>query len=104
MNNVYSCRKTAKCLDENINYMWLSGGQYPSFSTINRFRSERLKNHINQLFSQVVLMLVDMGQISLDVSYIDGTKLESVANKYSFVWRKSVEKNKDHTEKLWGKD
>lgn len=39
-------------------------------------------------------MLVDMRQISLDVSYIDGTKLESVANKYNFVWRKSVEKNK----------
>lgn len=94
MNNVYSCRKISKCLDENIHYMWLSGGQYPSFSTVNRFRSERLKKHINRLFSQVVLMLVDMGQVSLDVSYIDGTKLESVANKYTFVWRKSVEKNK----------
>lgn len=94
MNNIYSCRKIAKCLDENIHYMWLSGGQYPSFSTINRFRSERLKNQINQLFTQVVFMLVDLGQISLDVSYIDGTKLESVANKYTFVWRKSVEKNK----------
>ena len=96
MNNVYSCRKIAKCLDENIHYMWLSGGQYPSFSTINRFRSERLKNQINQLFTQVVFMLVDLGQISLDVSYIDGTKLESVANKYTFVWQKSIEKTKQN--------
>ena len=40
------------------------------------------------------ILLVDMGQISLNVSYLDGTKIESVANKYTFVWRKSVEKNK----------
>lgn len=94
MNNIYSCRKIAKALDENVHFMWLSGKQYPSFSTINRFRSERLKNQINTLFKQVVLLLVDMGQISLNVSYLDGTKIESVANKYTFVWRKSVEKNK----------
>ncbi len=41
-------------------------------------------------------MLVDLGQISLDVSYIDGTKLESVANKYTFVWQKSIEKTKQN--------
>ena len=67
MNNIYSCRKIAKALDENVHFMWLSGKQYPSFSTINRFRSERLKNQINTLFKQVVLLLVDMGQISLNV-------------------------------------
>ena len=39
-------------------------------------------------------MLVDMGYLSLDVIYVDGTKLESRANRYTFVWRKSVEKNK----------
>jgi len=100
MNNVYSCRKIARLLEENIHYMWLSGSQYPSFNTINRFRSEHLKDSINNLFTQVVLMLVDLGQVSLDVSYIDGTKIESVANKYTFVWKKSVEKNR---EKLQGK-
>jgi transposase len=94
MNNVYSCRKIARLMEENIHYMWLSGSQYPSFNTINRFRSEHLKDSINSLFTQVVLLLVDLGQVSLEVSYIDGTKIESVANKYTFVWKKSVEKNK----------
>ncbi len=94
MNNVYSCRKIEKSLNENIHYMWLSGGQYPSFNTINRFRSEHLKDYINYLFSQVVLMIAGLGYVSLDVSYIDGTKIESVANKYTFVWRKTTEKNK----------
>lgn len=94
MNNIYSCRKIERLLQENVHYMWLSGKQYPSFSTINRFRSEHLKECVNNLFVQVITILVDLGQLSLEVQYIDGTKIESVANKYTFVWRKSVEKSK----------
>lgn len=94
MNNIYSCRKIGKQLLENIHYMWLSGNQTPDFRTINNFRSLHLKGTINQLFTQVVLMLVEMGYISLQAVYIDGTKMESRANRYTFVWRKTVEKNK----------
>ena len=100
MNNIYSCRRIASLLDRDFHYMWLSGGQTPSFSTINRFRSEHLKEAVNDLFVQVVMKLVEAGQLSLDVQYIDGTKIESVANKYTFVWKKTTEKNK---EKLEGK-
>lgn len=98
MNNVYSCRKISSIMEYHIHYMWLSGGQYPSYCTINRFRSKRMKEHVNRLFVQVVMVLVEMGQISLDVQYIDGTKIESVANKYTFVWRKSTETNKKKLE------
>jgi len=91
LNNIYSCRKIEKVMQENIHYMWLSGQQYPSFSTINRFRSEHIKNCINDLFVQVVELLVELGYVSLEVQYIDGTKIESVANKYTFIWKKSVE-------------
>ena len=94
MNSVYSCRRIAELLDRDFHYMWLSGGQTPSFSTINRFRSERLKDAVNSLFVQVVMKLVAAGQVSLDVQYIDGTKIESAANRYTFVWRKSTERNK----------
>ena len=41
-----------------------------------------------------MLLLVERGFVSLDVEYIDGTKIESKANKYTFVWRKTVEKNR----------
>ena len=58
------------------------------------FRSLRLKETINKIFTQIVLMLVEMGYLSLDVIYVDGTKLESRANRYTFVWRKTIEKNK----------
>jgi transposase len=94
LNNIYSCRKIEKQNLENIHYMWLSGQQEPDHNTINRFRSSHLKDTINQIFTQVVLLLVDMGYLSLDVLYTDGTKMESRANRYTFVWRKSVEKNK----------
>jgi len=94
LNNIYSCRKIEKHNLENIHYMWLSDMQTPDHNTINTFRSSHLKNTINQIFTQVVLLLVDMGYLSLDTVYVDGTKLESRANRYTFVWRKTVEKNK----------
>lgn len=94
LNNVYSCRKIETQLEQNIHYIWLSGDQHPNFRTINNFRSLRLKGSIHKLFVQVVFMLVEMGYITLREVYLDGTKIESKANKYSFVWRKSVEKNK----------
>jgi len=94
LNNLYSCRKIAHAMEENIHYMWLSGKQFPKYNTINNFRSLHLKDAVNGLFTQVVLMLVDMGYLTLKEQYIDGTKMESRANKYTFVWKKSVEKNK----------
>jgi hypothetical protein len=67
----------------------------PDYRTINLFRSKRLANGIfEDLFSQVVELLNSEGLVSLQVQYIDGTKIESAANKYTFVWRGSVEKNK----------
>lgn len=99
LSNIYSCRKMEAALKESIHYMWLSGRQFPKHSCINDFRSKRLKEHINSLFTQVVFMLVDLGYISLDVQYIDGTKIESSANRYTFVWRKSVERYKSNLEK-----
>ena len=93
MNNIYSCRKIEKAVQRDIHYIWLAAQERPDFVTINRFRN-RVKKEINNIFTQVVLVLADKGFITLDVEYIDGTKIESKANKYTFVWRKSVEKNR----------
>ncbi len=93
MNNIYSCRKIEKRLLRDIHFIWLAGYNKPDFITINRFRN-RVKNEINNIFTQLVLILADKGFVSLDVEYIDGTKIESKANKYTFVWRKTVEKNR----------
>ena len=93
MNNIYSCRKIEKSVRRDVHYIWLAAQERPDFVTINRFRN-RVKNEINNIFTQTVLLLADRGFISLDVEYIDGTKIESKANKYTFVWRKTVERNR----------
>ena len=92
MNNIYSCRKIEKLLLRDIHYIWLAGHEHPDFITINRFRN-RVKKEINEVFTQTVLLLSSKGFIRLNVEYIDGTKIESKANKYTFVWRKTVERN-----------
>ena len=94
LNNIYSCRKIERQLQENIHYMWLSGEATPNFRTINNFRGQKLKNKIQQLFADMVRLMNEMGFVSLDVQYVDGTKIEAASNRYSFVWRGSVEKNK----------
>ena len=93
MNNIYSCRRIESLLKRDIHFIYLAGYEQPDFITINRFRN-RVKKEINNIFTQVVLVLAAKGLISLDVEYIDGTKIESKANKYTFVWKRTVEKNR----------
>ncbi len=105
LNNIYSSRKIEAAIKENIHFMWLSAMKRPDHHTINRFRSERLKNHIKEVFTQVVLLLMDAGHVDLKAVYTDGTKIEANANKYTFVWAKSIETNKKkmkaQLEELW---
>ena len=93
MNNIYSCRRIEQSLKRDIHYIWLAGYEKPDFITINRFRN-RVKAEIDNVFTQLVLILAERGFISLEVEYIDGTKIESKANKYTFVWKKTVERNR----------
>lgn len=94
LNNIYSGRMMERKLSEDLPLMWLSGMSRPDFRTINMFRSMRLRDSFDSIFTQTVRFLCDQGLLSLEEQYIDGTKIESVANKYTFVWRGSVEKNK----------
>ena len=64
--------------------MWLSGNSTPDFRTIMISVAKRLKEHIKSLFSAIVLLLQESGYVSLDVQYIDGTKVESASNRYTF--------------------
>src|SRR5690606_20089913 len=88
LNNVYSSRRIEAAVKENIHFMWLAGMKRPDHNTINRFRGQRLKKHIKEVFTQVVLLLMEAGHVDLKAVYTDGTKLEANANKYTFVWGK----------------
>jgi len=105
LNNVYSSRRIEAAVKENIHFMWLSGMAQPDHHTINRFRSERLRNILKEVFAQIVLLLVESGHVSLKEIYTDGSKIESVANRYTFVWGKSIKNNrekiKQQLKELW---
>lgn len=94
MNGLYSSRKIEKACLRDINFMWLlEGEKAPDHTTINSFRKDRLGGCMEELFYQFVKALHEIGEINYENIFIDGTKIEANANKYTFVWRKAVEKN-----------
>ncbi len=92
--HIYSCRKIAKALREDLPFMWLSGMSRPDFNTVNRFRSEYFRNTMEDIFSQVLLFLEAEGYIDLKNYFVDGSKFEANAGKYTYVWRKNTERYK----------
>src|SRR5690625_2739563 len=105
MDNIYSSRKIEKAMRENINFMWLSANQVADHNTIARFRSKRLKGSFKDIFKQVVLLLAAEGLVNLKELYTDGTKIESVAGRYTFVWGNAIKTRKEkisqQLEELW---
>jgi len=88
---IYTSRQIAKAVREQIPFMWLSGGNRPDFRTLNLFRSSRLSGTIEDIFTSIMKLLVESELVSLDDYFLDGTKIEANANRYSFVWKKSTE-------------
>lgn len=86
---IYSSRQIAKAVRENVNFLWLSGGNQPDFRTINHFRGERMKDVIEEVFTAVLEMLVEEGYVKLENYFVDGTKVEANANRHKVVWAKS---------------
>ncbi|WHS05091.1 IS1182 family transposase (plasmid) [Ligilactobacillus salivarius] len=89
----YSGRKIELMLEENIPMRWLARDNHYSYHTINNFRSSSHASElIKQSFVYFSLALKDHDLIKDDAVFIDGTKIEADANKYSFTWKKSVQK------------
>lgn len=105
MNNIYSSRKLEEAVKSNIHFMWLAGMRKPDHNTINRFRGKRLQHTLKPIFDQVVLMFYDQGLLNLKDLYTDGTKFEANANRYSFVWGKTIKTSRERIVKqlneLW---
>ncbi|WP_163980425.1 transposase, partial [Paenibacillus alvei] len=75
-------------------FMWLAARQRPDFRTINRFRSERMRGVLEKIFTSILGFLIEEKYIKLEHYFVDGTKIEANANKYTFVWGKAVAKHK----------
>ena len=93
MEGVRAPRQIQKCCKRDINYIWLlNGAAAPEFNHFERFRRDHLSKCGDELLSQLVRKLKELGEIRFEHLFVDGTKIEANANKYSFVWKKSVTK------------
>ena len=94
MNGYYSSRNIESACKRDINFMYLlEGAHAPDHATIARFRSLHFAPFAKNILAQMTHILADNAEISFQNIFIDGTKLEAAANKYTFVWKKAVTKN-----------
>ena len=94
MNGIFSSRDIEKACKRDINFMYLLEGMpVPDHATLARFVSLHLSLCSKDLLSEVTSYLHSLGEISGKTIFIDGTKIEAYANKYTFVWKKTVTKN-----------
>lgn len=105
ITNIYSSRKMEEGIKSNIYMVWLCGNCEPDHNTINRFRSKKVAPVLKDIFKQIVLLLADEGLVSLKEAYVDGTKIEANANRYTFVWGNAIKTNRERMVKqmdeLW---
>ena len=94
MNRIYSSRDIRKACKRDINFMYLLEGMpAPDHATIARFISLHFSACAKVLLAQMSDLLYLLGEISGKTIFIDGTKIESAANKYTFVWKRAITKN-----------
>ena len=91
--HLYSSRRIEDACRNRVDVIWLLGDEpVPDHSSIARFK-QRCAEEIEDLFYQYVRLLEAQGETDHEVVFIDGTKLESRAGRYTFCWRGTVEKN-----------
>ena len=94
MNGDFSSRSMETRCRRDINFMYLlEGATVPDHATFARFRSLHFAVCSKRIFAESANFLYQLGEISGDAIFIDGTKIEANANKYTFIWKKAVTKN-----------
>ena len=95
-NGYLSLRNIEKSCKTDIRYMWLLDGmEAPTFATFGNFIRDELTNSIEYIFQAINGVIFEKDSVDLNHTYIDGTKIEANANKYTWVWKKSCVKNRD---------
>ena len=90
--SVFSGRRIEDLVKDSVRMMWLAQGYEPSYRTINRFRVHpQMQELLRQCFVQFRCQLVEEKVIDEQAIFIDGTKIEANANKFTFKWKKSIE-------------
>ena len=97
MENGYpSVRNIHKLCNTDIRFIWLlDGTPAPSHMTISNFIKNNLTDNIEAIFNDINSYIFEKDNVDLNHVYIDGTKLEANANKYSWVWKKTCITNRN---------
>ncbi|WP_159518595.1 transposase [Erysipelothrix urinaevulpis] len=96
MENIRSLRNLAKACRTDVRFMYICRCKKPSFMAFQRFIDSKLNESIDDIFYEINEFLIHKESINTDVIYIDGTKIEANARKFSFVWKKAVLKHRDN--------
>ena len=90
---IYSSRKLEEACRYRVDFMWLlEDEKAPDHTTFARFRTGRCKEAVEELFYQYIKLLETQGETDHEAVFVDGTKMESRAGRYTFCWKKSTEK------------
>jgi transposase len=95
---IYTGRRIARALRQDVTFMWLAGYNRPDFRTINNFRSGVLKTTIEELFKQMLDFLLSYDYIRFENYFCDGSTFEADANRYKMVWKKNAKRYQAATE------
>ena len=89
-----SLRRLAENCRVNLRYMYLMEDETPSYHTFGDFINNELCDSIENIFNEINRVIFEKDNVDLDHIYIDGSKFEANANKYTWVWKKATEKNR----------
>jgi transposase len=92
--HIYTSRQIARAVRQDVTFMWLTGMDKPSFNTINRFRSEHFRDILDKVFTELLAYLQEKKYVTFADFFVDGTKFEADAGKYTYVWKKNTKRYK----------
>lgn len=95
---IYTGRRIAKALQQDVTFMWLAAYNRPDFRTINNFRSGVLKETIESLFTSMLDFLLDKAYIRFENYFCDGSTFGANANRHKMVWKKNAQRYQASTE------
>ena len=101
---IYSVRKIEEAMKNDIRFIWLSGDIHPSYKTISQFIKYQIGENVEAIFKEINDVIEAEDDIDVNTIYIDGTKLEANATKFSFVWKKATLKYQEKLMKKMSKD
>ena len=93
-----SVRQIQKLCDTDIRFLWLLDEENaPCHMTIDNFIKNEMSMTLESIFNDINGYIFSQQDVDLEHAYIDGTKLEANANKYTWVWKKSCIRSRNNT-------